>query len=128
MEDMNEGNEELKKIMFVFKKSPHGTIFPYEGLEVILLMAAYEQDLSVVFIEDGVFVIKKGQDTSKIGIKEFSKTFTVLPEYDVEKIYVERESLETRGLTADDMIIDVEVLGKEEILKLMQESDVLLPF
>ena len=52
--------------MHVLRHAPHGTIYTYEGLEMILIMAAYEQDLSVVFIGDGVYALKKGQDTSGV--------------------------------------------------------------
>lgn len=74
-----EGNENVKKIMHVLRHAPHGTIYTYEGLEMILIMAAYEQDLSVVFIGDGVYALKKGQDTTAIGsILEKSGRSTIL--------------------------------------------------
>ena len=112
--------------MHVLRHAPHGTIYTYEGLEMILIMAAYEQDLSVVFIGDGVYALKKGQDTSGIGIKGFSKTFMALDGYDVEKLYVDRVSLEERGLTEEDLIVDVEVLDAEETGRLMKEQDVII--
>ena len=59
----NENDENVKKIMHVMRNAPHGTIYTYEGLEMILIMAAYEQEISVVFIDDGVYALKKGQDT-----------------------------------------------------------------
>lgn len=68
-----EENTDIKKIMHVMRHAPHGTIYSYEGLEMILIMAAYEQDLSVVFIGDGIYALKKNQDTHAIGIKGFSK-------------------------------------------------------
>jgi tRNA 2-thiouridine synthesizing protein C len=119
-------NENIKKIMHVLRHAPHGTIYTYEGLEMILIMAAYEQDLSVVFIGDGVYALKKGQDTSGIGIKGFSKTFMALDGYDVEKLYVDRVSLEERGLTEEDLVVDVEVLEAEETGRLMKEQDVII--
>ncbi len=112
--------------MHVLRHAPHGTIYTYEGLEMILIMAAYEQDLSVVFIGDGVYALKKGQDTSGIGIKGFSKTFMALDGYDVEKLYVDRVSLEERGLTEEDLVVDVEVLEAEETGRLMKEQDVII--
>ena len=112
--------------MHVLRHAPHGTIYTYEGLEMILIMAAYEQDLSVVFIGDGVYALKKGQDTSGIGIKGFSKTFMALDGYDVEKLYVDRVSLEERGLTEEDLVVDVKVLDAEETGRLMQEQDVII--
>jgi tRNA 2-thiouridine synthesizing protein C len=121
-------DEDKTKIMFVFRKPPHGSIYAYEGLEAVLIMGAYEQDISLVFIDDGVYAIKKGQDTSELGVKEFSVTFRALEGYDIEKLYVDRESMESRGLTVDDFIVEPEVLTTQEIAKLMQEQDVLLPF
>ncbi len=112
--------------MHVLRHAPHGTIYTYEGLEMILIMAAYEQDLSVVFIGDGVYALKKDQDTTGIGIKGFSKTFMALDGYDVEKLYVDRVSLEERGLTEKDLVVAVEVLDAEETGRLMKEQDVII--
>ncbi|MDH4233093.1 MAG: sulfurtransferase complex subunit TusC [Nitrospirota bacterium] len=128
-EEIEESSDEIvKKMMFVMRKAPHGTINPYEGLEVMLIVAAYDQDLSAVFLDDGVYAIKKGQDPKEIGVKDFSTTFRVLPGYGIEKIYVEKESLENRGLTVEDLLLEVEVVDKSEVTKLMQEQDVLFPF
>ncbi|MBM3161746.1 MAG: sulfurtransferase complex subunit TusC [Chlorobi bacterium] len=120
------GNENVKKIMHVMRQAPHGTIYTYEGLEMILIMAAYEQDLSLVFIGDGVYSLKKNQDTAGIGIKGFAKTFMALDGYDVEKLYVDRVSLEERGLGEEDLVVDVEVLESSEIGSLMKEQDVII--
>lgn len=116
----------IKKIMHVLRNAPHGTIYTYEGLEMILIMATYDQDISVVFIGDGVYSLKKGQETSAIGIKGFARTFSALDGYDVEKLYVDQLSLEERGLTKDDLVVDVEVLSSENIGMLMKEQDVII--
>ncbi len=120
--------KEKTKIMFIMRKSPHGSILAYEGLEAILIMGAFEQEISVVFIDDGVFVLKKEQDTKPLGVKEFSRTFRTLEDYDITNIYADRESLEQRGLSADDLIIPVKVVEAGEITKIMDEQDVLFPF
>ncbi|NTV07968.1 MAG: sulfurtransferase complex subunit TusC [Chlorobium limicola] len=112
--------------MHVMRHAPHGTIYTYEGLEMILIMAAYEQDLSVVFIGDGIYSLKKNQDTAGIGIKGFAKTFMALDGYDVEKLYVDRISLEERGLSEDDLVVDVEVVESSRIGELMKEQDVII--
>lgn len=120
--------KEKTKIMFIMRKSPHGSILAYEGLEAILIMGAFEQEISVVFIDDGVFVLKKEQDTKPLGVKEFSRTFRTLEDYDITNIYADRESLEQRGLSADDLIIPIKVVEAGEITKIMDEQHVLLPF
>ena len=121
-----EDDEIVKKIMHVMREAPHGTIYTYEGLEMILIMAAYDQDISVAFIDAGVYALKKDQNTEDIEIKGFSKTFGALDGYDVEKLYVDQISLEERGLTEDDLVVDVEILSSAEIGKLMTEQDVVV--
>jgi len=120
--------EKKRKILFVNRKAPHGSIYAYEGLEVKLIFGAYEQELSAIFMDDAVYALKKGQDTSELGVKEFSTTFRVLEDYGVEKIYVDRKSLEERGLTLDDLVIQPEVVEEDQIIKIMKSQDVILPF
>jgi tRNA 2-thiouridine synthesizing protein C len=108
----------IKKFMYVNRRAPHGTIYAQESLEVVLVGAAFDQDVSVVFIDDGV----------AIGTKNFSKTFRALEMYDVEKLYVEKESMQARGMTEDDLNVPVEVKTSEEIGRLMEEQDVVLSF
>jgi tRNA 2-thiouridine synthesizing protein C len=92
----------------------------------VLIAAAFDQDVSVVFLDDGVYQLKKGQDTKEIGMKNFSPTFRALDDYDVEKLYVEKESLEARGLTAEDLVVPVEVVGSEDLREIMAQQDVVL--
>jgi len=116
----------VKKFMFVNRKAPYGTIYALEILETVLISAAFDQDVSVVFMDDGVYQIKKGQDTKAINVKNFSPTYRALEGYDVEKLFVERESMEARGLEPDDFVVPVEVLSTEELGGLMDQQDVII--
>ncbi len=118
----------MKKFMFVNRKPPHGTIYALESLEVVLITATFDQDVSLVFLDDGVYEIVKGQSTKGIGIKNFSPSYRALEGYDIEKLYVERESLESRGLTEADLLVPVEVLDSAQMAALMAEQDVVLSF
>lgn len=127
MEDWDDdGPEVVKRFMYINRKAPYGTIYALETLEKILVAAAFEQDVSVVFMDDGVYQIKKGQNTDGIGMKNFSPTFRALDGYDVEKLYVEKESLEARGISEDDLLVDVEVIPTEQLKDLMEAQDVIL--
>ena len=125
MEEYDEsGPAIVKRFMYVNSRPPHGTIYAQECLEVVLITAAFEQFESLVFIDDGVYQLKKDQDTTGIGTKNFSRTYRALDDYDVERIYVEQESLDARGLTADDLIIEAEILSTEELREIMAQQDV----
>ena len=54
----------VKKFLYINRRAPHGTVYAHEALEVVLIGAAFEQDVSLAFIDDGVFQLKKNQDTS----------------------------------------------------------------
>jgi tRNA 2-thiouridine synthesizing protein C len=125
--DMEEGGV-VKKFMFVNRKAPYGTIYALEGLEVVLISAAFDQDVSLAFADDGVFQLVKGQKTDGIEMKNFSPTYRALEGYDIEKLYVERESLEMRGLTEDDLLVDVQVMSAAEMGDMMAQQDVVISF
>ncbi len=116
----------VKKFMYVNRRAPYGTIYALEILESVLVAAAFEQDTSVAFLDDGVFQIKKGHDPKELGMKNFSPTFRALAGYDVEKLYVEKESMEARGLKVEDFVVKVQVVGAAELAKLMAEQDILI--
>jgi tRNA 2-thiouridine synthesizing protein C len=126
MDDESSGT--VKKFAFINRKAPYGTIYALESLEVVLISAAFDQDVSLVFVDDGVYQLKKGQGTKGVGMKNFSPTYRALEGYDIEKLYVEKESLESRGLAVEDLIVDVEVLTSEEMATLMDEQDVVMSF
>ncbi len=117
-----------KRFLYLLRRPPHGSIFAQEGLETVLIGAAFEQSVSLLFLDDGVFVLKRGQDPGEIGLKDFAKGFRALPDYDVERIYVEERSLAERGLTPADLIMDVETVSPERAGALIDAHDVVLSF
>lgn len=133
---------ETKKFLYVNRKAPYGTIYALESLEVVLIGAAFEQDVTLAFLDDGVFQLTKGQQTDGIGVKNFSPTFRALGDYDVTKLYVERESLAERGLSEDDLqeIIyededddweekpSIRIVSRAEMAAVMADQDVILSF
>lgn len=131
-----------KKFMYVNRKAPYGTIYALESLEVVLIAAAFEQDISLVFMDDGVYQLIKGQDTADIGMKNFSPAYSALGDYDVKKIYIESDSLKERGLSEDKLLSlsyededddwkeksSIHMISRAELTKLMSEQDVILSF
>ena len=132
----------VKKFLYVNRKAPYGTIYAQESLEVVLIGAAFDQDVSMAFLDDGVFQLTKGQDTKGTGLKNFSPTYRALGDYEVTKLYVEQDSLDERGLTLDDLQ-DIQyededddyaekpsiiVVSRDQMADLMADQDVILSF
>jgi len=108
----------------------------------VLIGAAFDQDVSLAFLDDGVFQLVKSQDTKEIGVKNFSPTFRALGDYEVTKLFVEKESLDERGLTADDLQEitwededddyaekpSIRIVSRAEMADVMADQDVVLSF
>lgn len=127
MTDDTEGGV-AKKFLYVNRKAPYGTIYALESLEVVLIGAAFDQDVSVAFLGDGVYQLAKGQNTKGLEVKNFSPTYGALEDYDVTQLYVEQEAMQARGLTEDDLVVPVEVVSAERMAEIMEQQDVILSF
>ena len=135
-------SQSTKKFMYVNRRPPYGTVYALESLEVVLVGAAFEQDVSMAFIGDGVYQLAKGQDTSESDMKNFSPIYSALGDYEVTKLYVEKESMDERGLTLDDLMPlkwedededwaekdSISIVSRGELANLMDEQDVLFNF
>ena len=131
-----------KKFLYLNRKAPHGTIYALESLEVVLIGAAFEQDVALAFLDDGVFQLADGQNTAEVGMKNFSKTYRALGDFEVRKLYVERESMTERGLTDADLMPivyedenedysekpSIHVVDRAAMSRIIAESDVILSF
>ncbi len=138
----SENQGEVKRFMIVNRKAPYGTIYALESLEVVLISAAFDQDVSLVFVDDGVYQICEGQKTEAIGMKNFSPTYAALGDYDIKKIYVDTESLQARGLNPDDLLHltyededddwaekdSIQLVSRAQLSDVMAEQDVVLSF
>ena len=132
----------VKKFMYVNRKSPYGTIYALESLEVVLITAAFDQDVSLTFTDDGVYQLMKGQQTDGLGMKNFSSTYSALGDYEINKIFIDKESLEERGLSLSDLQelvwedenedyaekSSINLVSRAELSEIMNNQDVVLSF
>jgi sulfur relay (sulfurtransferase) DsrF/TusC family protein len=54
--------------------------------------------------------------------------FPMLPEFGVNRFYVHRPSLEERGLSVDDLVMEVQLIDNAGLAELLAEHDAVLPF
>ena len=127
MSEEHEGSA-VKRFLYVNRRAPHGTIYAHESLEVVLIGAAFEQDVSLAFVGDGVYQLVKGQDTKGLEVKNFAPAFRALDDYDVDKLYVEEEALRARGLSEADLVVPVQLVSAERMAEIMENQDVVLSF
>ena len=66
-----------KRILYLNRRAPHGSIYAHEALEALLMAAGFEQVPSVVFMDDGVYQLKLDQSPRALDMKNFAAAFRV---------------------------------------------------
>ena len=112
-----------KRILFLMRQPPYVTSHALEALESALVAGVFDQRVSVLFRDDGVWQLVKGQDGSVLGARSIGKVVQALAEYDVTSVFVCAESLAERGLTADDLVLAAAPASAAEQAELLAGQD-----
>ena len=109
-----------KKILVILRKPPHGSLYPAEGLRVAVAVSA--SDTKVVSIGDSVYAFVKETD-----MMLYKHHLDFLLETEIP-VLIDKESLDTRGLTQADLVDGVTVKEHRGIIEAMAEADATLIF
>jgi tRNA 2-thiouridine synthesizing protein C len=118
----------LSQLTYLFRSAPHGRSSGREGVDALLAASAYCEDISVIFIGDGVFQLLLGQDPSAILSKDYAPMLKLFDLYDIEQVFVCSDSLAQRGLAQADLVIEVQTLSCEQVKEKLQQAGKLLSF
>ncbi|HDQ73326.1 MAG TPA: sulfurtransferase complex subunit TusC [Chloroflexi bacterium] len=117
-----------EKVAVLMRKAPYGSVYAAEGFRSMMGIGVFEMDITVIFVDDGVYTLIKGQEPGALDMKPLGEGFPMLPDFGVDKFYVHEQSLSERGLTRDDLLIDVEIVDSAGVARLLEESGAILPF
>ena len=118
-----------KKLLIVTRRSPYGGSLAREALDVALAASIYDQDVGILFMDDGVFQLLKNQQPDSAYFKNFGANLSALCLYGIEKIYAHKESLQERGLIKENLILDsIQILSNKDVEELLYQQDHLLSF
>ena len=118
----------MEKVAVILRKAPYGSVYTAEAFRTIMGIAVFEMDICVVFVDDGVYSLIKGQNPEKLDMKPLGDGFPMLKEFNVNRFVVHDESLSERGLTADDLVLDVEMANSSQISEIIKDYGRVLPF
>ncbi len=116
----------MKRYLFTMNQPPHQGCLLQEWLDIILTTAAFDQPVSLLFIDDGIFQLKQQQQAQNFGLKETLSLFKALALYDINTLYVEVESLEACGMQANDLALPVIEIYRHNLPTLMREYDIIV--
>ncbi|QYJ91796.1 sulfurtransferase complex subunit TusC [Shewanella halotolerans] len=113
----------MKKITIIFRHAPHGSAKGREGLDFALLSASFEQEVSLIFVDEGVLNLLPLQTPEVIGAKDFLAAFKALPLYDIECVYACHQSLADYQLDELALAFPLEIKSPAEIGELLTQAD-----
>jgi sulfur relay (sulfurtransferase) DsrF/TusC family protein len=110
--------------LFTFNHDPYGSIWYTEGLRAVVGVTSGidEHSVDVVYLGDGVNFLRKNVDRTDSAryLGTLAKLGTALR--------AERESLDARGLIANDLAEGVEIISRSQVLDLIQKADFTIDF
>jgi len=113
----------MKSFLFVLEGAAYSGSDTQEALDVILITAAFDQEVSILLLGEAIYHLKKQQNTKDKCCKNIGSIYRSLGLYDVENIYIQQSALSGFGLTTDDLLLPVSVCNQQEIVALMSQFD-----
>ncbi|WP_299974469.1 sulfurtransferase complex subunit TusC [uncultured Pseudoteredinibacter sp.] len=113
-----------KNITFICRHSPYGGSQARELLDAALAGAAFDQNISLLFMGAGILQLVEEQNPSAIEQKNLAKMLSMLALYDVENVFVHEQALEQFGIE-EKQLLDVALLKNSlSIQEWLQEQDI----
>ncbi|KTF18338.1 sulfurtransferase complex subunit TusC [Pseudoalteromonas sp. H105] len=111
-------------VLVLSQHSPFDDMHIREALDMTLIFAAIEQNISWLFTGPAVLALKQNQSPESVGLKNYFKSIKTLEIYDVENIYVCEKSLIDYNLNKNDLIIDAITLdfkAQSQLIRAQQQ-------
>lgn len=116
-----------KRFLFIVSHTPGCAAADIEAIDAILVAAAFDQDVGVLFTGDGVLHLAERQGEWPSSERDPAKAPLALPTYDVTRVYADTTSLSTRGLTLEDLMLKPTPVDTSAVAQLFAGHDVVLP-
>ena len=109
-------------VLVISQSSPFDDMHIRDALDMTLIFAAVDQNISWLFSGPAVLALKKNQSPNSLGLKDFFKSIKTLEIYDVDNIYVCEKSLIDYGLSKNELLIEVKTVNFNAQKQLIQNQ------
>ncbi|MCX9083856.1 MAG: DsrE family protein [Candidatus Methanoperedens sp.] len=114
----------MKKITVIVRNLPFNTRKNAEALRMSVGLTLREDKVTVIFLDDGVYSATRIKP-EKIDLPTLEKEFGALKMMKCE-LLADKPSMENRGIK--ELIENIKIVDREEIVQTMNESDIIIPF
>jgi tRNA 2-thiouridine synthesizing protein C len=109
-------------ITLLARSAPYGSDAAKLCLDISIAAAVFEQTVTYIFLDDGVYQVLNNQDSSAINSKTLGKGLEALSLYGIEKLYADEDSLRERNLSLNQLLPQVELVSAEAIKIFISQS------
>jgi sulfur relay (sulfurtransferase) DsrF/TusC family protein len=108
-------------LCLIIRKAPFGSLHAAEGIRLANGKIAHGGGLTIVLVDDGVYVAKKGQRAEESGWTSLSDEVTKLSKRVRTCVHI--GSLKSAGLQAENLVDGIIQIGDQELVNIIADSD-----
>ena len=116
----------MNKLLCIISQPPYRNSHVLEKIETVLVAAVFDFDVSMLFMGEGIWALKDGQNADVLQQRTLSKVLSALPTYEVSQLYVSAEDLATLGLSEADLCLPVQCLDRKQQAELIGAQQAVL--
>jgi tRNA 2-thiouridine synthesizing protein D len=117
----------MGKIAMILRKPPYGDINAAEAVRHALGAVSGDIEASLILVDGGVQLARKGQDDTNTGFTNLEGTLKDCVEMGVE-VFADNLSLVEHGLKKDDVVEGVVAANESDIAALIKNADTSMIF
>jgi tRNA 2-thiouridine synthesizing protein C len=114
-----------RRFLFLLRRASQGDVIDGELLDQILTLAAFDQAITVLFVDEGVYRLTSEVETA-VSTLESGGLLALLAFYDIDSVWVEAESLVERGICLSTDQPCLKILPREAVAGMLGGHDVIL--
>ena len=115
-----------KRILLICRKAPYGNTLAREIAEMALAAGAFDQELAIAFIGDGVWQLLDQQDSVDIQQKNHQKLLAAFELYGISESYVDSEALAERHIDHSRLSLAAKPVTQQQLAELFERADIVL--
>lgn len=117
-----------QSLLLISRSAPWSGLTARETLDIALAGGAFELPISMLFLDDAVLQLRPAQQPSALQQKDLQANLSALPMFGIEQLYACGHSLQQRGLTPEQLSLEVQVLNQAQLRELIDQHDQVITF
>jgi tRNA 2-thiouridine synthesizing protein D len=117
----------MGRVTMILRKPPYGDISAAEAVRHALGAVSGDMAVSLILVDGGVQLARKGQDDTGTGFTNLEATLNDCKEMGVE-VFADNLSLIEHDLKKEDIVEGVEVASESDIAALIKNADTTMIF